>query len=179
MMKILLVYFSRTGYTKSVALQIARGCNADLEAIEEIAGRDGWLGYVHSASQAMLHRNTPIRPAAHMPADYDLVVIGTPIWAWTMASPVRAYINRYRGQFRQLAFFCTCGGSGQAKVLSELAHLCGKPAQAGLALTDAEINSNKHYAAIKKFVAALHNGSRAAERVRSRARRRAQTSPGV
>lgn len=179
MTKILIVHYSRTGTTHAVAKKIAQACHADLEAIIEVSGRTGWLGFVRSAWQAALHLDTPIHLAVHQPADYDLVVIGTPVWLWNMASPVRAYIKRHRGQFRQRGFFCACDGSGQAMVLADLARLAGQSVQAHLALTRAEIDASQTGGAIRKFVAALHTSARVSSRRQDRARKRAQWASGV
>jgi multimeric flavodoxin WrbA len=55
-----------------------------------------------------------IDPASLQPRDYAVVVLGTPVWAGNMSSPVRAYINQHRAEIRNLALFCTQGGSGGA-----------------------------------------------------------------
>lgn len=160
MTQILVLYYSRTGFTQTIARQIARACSADLESIEDVTGRDGASGYVRSALEAALHLDTSIRRARHVPGDYDIVVIGTPIWYWNVASPVRTYIKRHRRQFRRVAFFCTYGGSGQAKVLCDLEHLCGRPAVATLAVADADITGKLYHDRLSKFAAALKSSGR-------------------
>lgn len=160
MTKILVLYYSRTGLTQTIARQVARACNADLEAIEDVTGRDGATGYVRSALEAAMHREAPIRRATRVPGDYDIVVIGTPIWFWNVASPVRTYIQRHRRQFRRVAFFCTYGGSGQAKVLADLEQLCGRPAVATLAVVDADITGKRYHEQLAKFSAALRTSGR-------------------
>lgn len=160
MTKILVLYYSRTGLTQTIAKQVARACNADLEAIEDVAGRDGATGYVRSALEAAMHLETPIGRATRVPGDYDIVVIGTPIWFWNVASPVRAYIQRHRRQFRRVAFFCTYGGSGSAKVLSDLEQLYGRPAVATLGIADADITGKRYHDRLAKFAAALRSSGR-------------------
>ena len=110
MNKILVVYFSRTGFTRIVARQLARACHADLEAIDDLQGRSHATGYAQSAFEALCHQRPLIDRATHSPQDYALVAVGTPIWMWNMASPVRSYLLRHRGQFQRVAFFCTYGG---------------------------------------------------------------------
>lgn len=169
-MKILVVYYSRTGTTHMLAEQIAKACNADLEPIKEQGSRRGPSGYFRSLLQAALHYEPPIRKALRRPADYDLVVIGTPIWAYNIASPVRTYLLRQREQLRQVAFFCTCGGSGQAKVLADLERLCRRPAVATLALTTVQVKDGLRQDRIAKFVARFKSPDRAPTRVAAAAR---------
>ena len=160
MTKILVAYYSRTGFTQAIARQIAASCGADLESIEDVTGRSGVVGYARSAFEAVLHLEAPIRRAKFIPGDYDLVVIGTPIWFWNVASPVRAYLQRHRRHFRHVAFFCTYGGSGQSKVLGDLSALCGKTAVATLAVCEREVTQELHHDLLARFVANLKRSGR-------------------
>ena len=156
--KILVVYYSRTGFTQTVAQQLAHACHADLECIVDDQGRSRHDGYARAALSAALHLESPIAPSRHAPRDYDLVVIGTPIWCCNVASPVRAYIKRHRSAFRRVAFFCTMGGSGQAKAFRDLKVLCGRPAVATLSLRDDEITHRLHRQRLAEFAATLRAG---------------------
>lgn len=75
-----------------------------------------------------------------------------------MASPVRTYLMRHRRQLRRVAYFCTYGGSGQDKVLSDMAQLCGQPALGTLALRDKDITSTRHRDALTRFAQGLKSG---------------------
>ncbi len=134
-MKTLVVYFSRSGVTKTLAEQIARGCGADIESVKDLTVRNGIFGYMKSLLQAAWHREALIGRSEHSAGDYELIVLGTPIWCWNMSSPIRSYIKRYQGQFRRVALFCTYGGSGQGKVLADMQALCGLVPIATLAVT--------------------------------------------
>ena len=134
-MKTLVVYFSRSGVTKALAEQIARGCAADIEPVKDLTVRDGLFGYLKSLLQAAWHREALIGSSEYSPGDYELIVLGTPIWCWNMSSPIRSYIKRYQGQFRRVALFCTYGGAGQEKVLADMQALCVVVPIATLAVT--------------------------------------------
>ncbi len=154
-MRTLVVYFSWTGHTQALAQQIAAGCGADTEAIQESGPPQHalrYLRYLRSLLQAALHRSAAIEASQRSPADYDLVIIGTPVWAWNMSSPVRAYIRRHQGQFRKLALFCTCDGAGQARVLAEMQALCEKTPVASLGLTTKEMHDRFHHERLDKFL---------------------------
>ena len=100
---------------------------------------------------------TPTRRIMHTPENYDIVVIGTPVWCRNIASPIRTYIHDHRHQFTQVAFFCTSEGSGQKKVLRDLEKLAGKAPIATLSLTDDEIKAGMHRDPIIEFVARLQS----------------------
>lgn len=158
MTKVLVVYYSWTGHTRTVAQLLASTLGADLESIDEdakSARRGGVWGYFKSALEAVFHLKASIRLPRHDASQYDLVLIGTPIWFWSVSSPVRAYITRYRGDFRRVAFFCTCGGAGYSKVLKELERLSGKMAVAGCAIREAEIANQQYIGKAAEFAARL------------------------
>jgi len=157
MKRILVVCYSRSGFTQDLAKRIADASNADLEILEDLTPRNSAIGYLRSAIEAALHLKTSIHAANHSPSDYDLVVIGTPIWCWNIASPVRAYIEKYRGQLKWVAFFCTYGGSGQFKVLNDMASLAGRQALATLALPDQAIEDKHFQRPLSRFVAQIKN----------------------
>lgn len=161
-MKTLVVYFSRTGNTQALAEQIAHACSADLEGIEEGRYRLGAMGYVRSVAEALAQKEIPIRPSELDPADYDLVAVGTPIWAWNMSSPARSYLARHRGLFRNLALFCTFDGAGEAKVFSEMQSLCDQHACARLAVRTRDFHHDSYQLQLARFVEELKTASPAA-----------------
>ena len=157
--RILVVCYSRTGHTRQVAEAIAQRCDADLECIKDRDDRMGLLGYLRSAAQALLHHKPWIQPTRRAPADYSLVIIGTPVWAGNIASPVRSYAQRHGGRCRRVAFFCTCGGAGAEKVLAELQQLCGQRPLATLALRQQQVEEGRIDTAVDAFVKRF-NGQR-------------------
>lgn len=149
----LVVYFSRDGHTRHITQEIAQADSADLEQIRTPGNRRGLLGYVRCALQALLG----IEPALHRDMRrlerYVLVIIGTPIWFWNIASPVRAWVARHRAVLPRVALFCTCGGSGAAKVFADLERLCSGRAVATLALTEGQCADVDQTAQVRRFAA--------------------------
>ena len=141
MSDILVVYFSRTGYTRRVAEQIGREIGADLEPIREPQPRTGLFGYWRSAREALRKTAVEILPPAKPARGYSLVILGTPVWASHLSSPMRAYLAAHSGSLPRVAFFCTQGGSGGQKVLEEMRALCGRTAVATMIVNDREIDS--------------------------------------
>lgn len=157
MSKILVVFYSRTGRTKAIGQQIAAACGSPMELISDKTDRSGLLGYIRSALQAFAHAESVIRHTKCKPSNFDIVVIGSPIWFWNIASPVRAYIRRNRKNFKKVAFFCTCGGSGQAKVLRDMARLCGQQPISTLSVTVGEMQRQLHRNRLGQFALTLKN----------------------
>lgn len=152
MKRILVVYYSRSGHTAFVAEQIARRCRADLVCIHDPTDRRGAVGYLRSAWEALLDTRPLIELDLCRPQDYDLVMVGTPVWFWNMSSPVRSFLHRYGRRCAQIALFCTYGGSGQERVMDSMERLCKQPAVARLALTERQVVQRQHALALTRFL---------------------------
>lgn len=155
MSRTLVVYYSRGGHTEFVARQIAALYHADLERIEDRTSREGTWGYLRSALEAIFQLRPPIRRSHRRPGDYDLVIVGMPVWFWSVASPVRTWVHRHRGALHNVAVFCTCGGSGHAKALDDLEALCGRHALAQLALSERAVPQCQRDPALRRFLLEL------------------------
>ncbi len=122
--RILVAYYSRTGTTKHVADLLVKALCADTEVIIDHTLRDGVLGYAHSVIDGWRKRSSDIAASMHDPADYDLLLLGSPVWSGAISSPVRAYLARHRA-LPSIGFFYTHNGDA-GHVTNEIIELCGK-----------------------------------------------------
>jgi flavodoxin len=134
----LIIYFSRTGRTRRIAEAIQEVTGFDLEEIKEKAGRDGTLGFLKSGMESTRRMLPQIIPLTHDPAQYDIVIIGTPIWASNMSSPIRAFITEYKNKINKIALFCTGDGVEPKKVFISISELLGKEPMAIFGLIGSE-----------------------------------------
>lgn len=137
-----------------MAVALAASLQADLEEITEPRGRQGIFGYLRSAREAIKRIPVRITPTRD-PALYDLVVIGTPVWAASLSSPVRAYLIANRDRLGDMAFFCTMGGRGSANVFAQMQKLTRRPPRDTIAVTDREITSGVCWARLEAFAATI------------------------
>jgi flavodoxin len=151
MAKYLVAYYSWTGNTAKVAKAIAEKLGADIEEIRDAKPRKGMFAFIRSAFEASQQRQTVIAPRVKNPADYDVVVLGSPVWAQNMASPMRAYITREQANVRQAAFFCTLGGAGGKTALAKMAALCRRASIADLQVDDPALKSGAWRGAVDDF----------------------------
>jgi flavodoxin len=105
--KSLVVYYTRTGTAKFVAETIAAELGSDIEEIVDLKKRGGKLGYISAGRDSMSEKLTKIAPAKRVPADYDLIVIGTPIWAWRPTPAIRTYVKLNELSGKKVALFFT------------------------------------------------------------------------
>jgi hypothetical protein len=133
--KTLVVFYSRSGTTRRIAMALSAALGSSVEEIVENRGRDGFLGYCKSVIEARRQHLPSILPAKNDPSSFDLVVIGTPVWAWSLSSPVRSYLSANKGRLPAVAFFCTLGGAGSEKAFAQMQAIVGKPPRAACAIT--------------------------------------------
>lgn len=154
-MKILVVYYSRTGTTKKVGEEIAKILKADIEEIFDTVDRSGPIGWLYAGRDGMKRLLTKLKRPKLNPADYDLVIIGTPIWSFNMSAPVRTYLTAFKKKFRKVAFFCTMGGRGDENAFKEMEEVVGKAPIAQMSLTTKEVTGNKYLSKLENFTSFL------------------------
>ncbi len=152
MTKKLVCYYSHTGNTQKIAELVAEKTAADVERIIDAKSRAGALGYLAAACDSMFKRRSRIQPVKKDPSKYNLVILGTPVWAWNLSPPMRTYILDHKAKFSHVAFFCTEGGAGGNRVFRQMADLIGKQPVATLELTEPDLKSNSYKGKLDEFV---------------------------
>jgi flavodoxin len=110
--KVLVVYYSLTGNTKSIAQIIQKKTGADLFEIETVktypADRPATIEEVNR------ELTTRELPALKMnPPDvssYDLILVGSPVWWYTVSTPVRSFLKQADFAGKKVAAFCSHEG---------------------------------------------------------------------
>jgi menaquinone-dependent protoporphyrinogen IX oxidase len=153
--KILVVFYSRSRTTRRIAEALSKALQCDLEEIVEPRPRTGFLGYMRSLLEASRKRPSIILPKKREVSSYDLVVIGTPVWAWSLSSPVRAFLMATANQLPQVAFFCTLGASGSESAFAQMTAVAGKKPRATCAITQREVLSGNYSGPLSTFEKAL------------------------
>lgn len=148
---ILVAYYSRTGNTRVVAKKIAQQTNGDLDEIYDTKKRKGPKGFVIGAKDARLKRLTEIT-TQRAPSKYDLVYIGTPVWAGTMTPAVRTYLTQNCKCLPKVAFFLTTRVTGKEKTFEDMSDICGQEPAGTLAVTEKELKHTDWLQSVQEFV---------------------------
>jgi len=153
-MKILVTFYSRSGNTKKMAQAIAESLHADLDEIIDLKNRQGIVGWILGGRDALKGTLTKIKTVKN-PVDYDLVIIGTPIWAGYSTPATRTYLAQFKNQIKKVAIFVTSGGDGPQKTVSLFENMLGKKAVASVGWTQVDINSNQYSSKLDQFVSKI------------------------
>ena len=109
MSDILCIYYSRTGHTRRAIKEIAEALDAEVTAITDDTDRSGWRGYIRCGMDAMKTSTKPLQPfRTEKPLEeYKLVIVGSPVWAGRMASPIRSLLKRRGLELHRVAYVVT------------------------------------------------------------------------
>lgn len=121
--KVLVLYYSQTSNTKTVAQEIATRLNADIEEIVPVKPYDGdFQATIARCGQEREQGIIPdIQPIAADIAKYDVVFLGYPIWFGTYAPPVAAFLEKADLSGKKVVPFCTFGSGGLESSVKDLA----------------------------------------------------------
>jgi flavodoxin len=152
----LIVFYSRTGYTASLAKELASMSGWDLMEIKDRRPRDGIWGQLRCASDVLLHRRPAIQAYDRSVEGYETIVLAAPVWLQSLASPMRTFIARHRGHFAAVAHVCTYGGRGAEQAARQAAELADAPLVASLAVTSYELEQGDYRKRLDEFLKKLH-----------------------
>ena len=122
---ILIVYYSLTGNTRFIAETIQEILKADIQEIKPIKDvkPKGAMKYFWGGYKATMKKKPSLEPVENDPKDYDMIIIGTPVWAWTIAPPIRSFLANYNLSNKKVGFWCCHAGSpgGTLKTMEKCA----------------------------------------------------------
>lgn len=120
--KYLVLYYSQTGATKTVAEALQKALDADIAAIELETPYDS--SYDKTIERVRLERADSITPAIKPLTvnldDYDVIFLGYPIWFGTYALPIATLLKDNNLDGRTIVPFCTFGSGGQFSAFADL-----------------------------------------------------------
>ena len=127
-MKTLVIHYSLEGNTKFIAQKIAEGVGADileLKPKKETVKPHSLSKYFWGGKQVMTKEKPELLPFGYDPQDYDLLFIGTPVWAWNFTPPLGTFFSQVKLTGKKIALFCSCGGAKNNTLENMEAELAG------------------------------------------------------
>ncbi len=102
-MRNLVVYYSKSGNTETVAKEISKAVNGELIKIELIKDISfGWAAFT-----ALLGLKGKIKTINCSIEDYDNIFIGSPVWAGKNSTPMNTYLNNIDFTGKNIFIFIT------------------------------------------------------------------------
>ena len=123
--KALIAYYSYSGNTRIIAEKNKKLTGGDLFEIKSV--KEYPKNYNDIVNLAKQEKADNIKPElvdnGHV-AEYDTIYLGSPVWWYTFATPVRTFytVNDFSG--KTIVPFCTHGGGGASETFIEIQKLC-------------------------------------------------------
>lgn len=133
--KVLVVYFSRTGTTKTVAKKIKKMTGGTLFRIQ--TKKKYPSNYDKMLNTAQKEQDQKARPALKKKVKsmkkYDIILIGYPIWWGDAPMAVYSFLESYDLSGKTIIPFCTSGGTGISGSVKNIRKACkGAKVKTGL-----------------------------------------------
>lgn len=111
-MKTLIIYYSYSGNTKRIAKMLQEKVGGDIVEIDTVSPYEGdYNSVVEQGHDEVKRGYTPeIKPIGINLSDYDTVVLGTPVWWYTMAPAIKTFISSNDFSNKTVFPFATNGG---------------------------------------------------------------------
>lgn len=120
--KHLVLYYSQTGATEAVALELQKSLGADIEAIQLVEPYSGT--YAETIERAGKERQEGILPELKLLkadlAKYETIFLGYPIWYGTYAMPIHSLVKNIDFEGKKIVTFCTFGSGGLEPAIADL-----------------------------------------------------------
>jgi DNA-binding transcriptional ArsR family regulator len=110
------VFFSYTGITRAVARQIRNACGCDLVEVKTRKEYSTFTAYTTGVLRSRNGACDAILPETIDVSRYELLIIGTPVWAWKPAPAINAAVRALTGceGKKAVVFVTSCGQPGVA-----------------------------------------------------------------
>lgn len=119
-LRILVVYYSFEGNTKLIAQSITDEIGSDileLDVVKPIS--NDTTKYVVGGKQVVLKEKPRLIPYDFKPENYDILFIGTPVWAWSYTPALRTFFAKNIIQNKKIALF-SCNGGDNGKTFENI-----------------------------------------------------------
>ena len=121
-MKVAVVYFSHEGNTKYIAEKIARELDAVI--IPLLPVKEYPIGNISKffwGGKSTTFKEKPkLKVYPFDAGNFDLVILGTPIWAGTFTPPLRTFLRENKLTGKKVALFVSCSGGSAEKCFAHL-----------------------------------------------------------
>ena len=123
-MKTLVAYFSLEGNTKCIGDSIASTLDADVEEIKTVKPIESgkFINYYWGGKKEHPDEKVEIQQLRKDPNEYDMIIIGTPVWAWAPAPPIYSFLQDLKIQGKKIALF-TCSEGERGKTFQKMEKL--------------------------------------------------------
>ncbi len=145
-MKSCIIYHSYSGVTRGIAEKINAACGGDLIEVKPKDNYSTLSAYSVGCIRARKEACDPISPDTIDVSLYDLIIIGTPVWAWKATPAINGAIVALKGcEGKNAVIFATCGSSAKdtLPIMKSALEKKGVRVSGEIVLNKSEISGNE------------------------------------
>ena len=124
-MNTLVVYYSKTGNTKKVAQSVIGGIDCEYDELQ----------YDEKAKSISY---------AHDPSDFEHIILLSPVWAFSLAEPMKLYLAKEKGKIKNYDLIVTCGAMGLQGCVKNCESAIGKAPDNAMKFKAAKVKSGEY-----------------------------------
>ena len=124
--KILVAYYSLTGKTEKVAQAIADASGGQMYKIQVAKDYPNDTKERRAILEQEIEQNylPPLATSNINPENYDIIFLGSPVWANHISQPVKSFLAKYNLAGKTVIPFVTHSGGGKGQSFKDVATLC-------------------------------------------------------
>lgn len=141
--KNLIVYYSRTGVTETLAMKLRDKLGGDIDRIDYATNKK--IAFTAAALESLSKSTIKIKGDNHDPALYDRVICITPIWSGQrLSAPMRSYMAMNKKKLKEYSLIVTCNFTKIERAIKDSTDLIGNPPKSSARYISSQIQSGSY-----------------------------------
>jgi flavodoxin len=155
--RVLIAYYTRTGTTREVAESLRQMTGWAVGEVCDVQPRAGLMGDLRCVFESLLGRSASYTYQGPAIADFERLVLITPIWLDGLASPARAFLGDHFGgdatcPGRPVSLICVMSRIGAFRAADEITTIVGATPAPVLALSQEDALGGRCRDPLQSFV---------------------------
>jgi flavodoxin len=161
-MKVCIIYHSETGHTRHIAQHLSSAYDCHLVEVYDRAPYSALTRFLMRCKRARSEETVPLEPASIDVSDYDLLIFGSPVWAFKPTPAIHTAIVSVKGcGGKRAVAYCTHGGRpGETEaVMKKWIEARDMKFYGYVAIHQKDIENDKQNGELRKIVQAAHDSA--------------------
>ena len=124
-----LIYYSLNGHTEYIAKKMSKQLDCPtipLKLEKEFSQTNKFLQYFWAGKSSVFHDRPKLANTKIDIAQYDTIIIATPVWAGNVSSPIRSFLSTYVIEDKQVYLVANTSGGPFDKCFASMKKLLPK-----------------------------------------------------
>jgi flavodoxin len=154
----LVIYYSFEGNTRFIAEALAGEICADILKLEPAYEKvpHNFMKYFWGGRQVVTKKMPHLLPFGLNIENYDVIFIGTPVWAFSYAPAIATFFNKVEIKGRKIGLFCCSGGMAANTFAKMKEKLAGNEFIAEMSFIEPLRHKEKSITRLKEYLSKIN-----------------------